>query len=275
MNVCATGIFWTGTWPVQPGRFLRHFPGHGRGDFALSPCCQRGPHENRADHGNHRPGRQLPRRSPPRQGLRGLRHGAPLQHRKLRAHRAPRRTRSNCFRATCSTRRRSPTCSTEVQPGRDLQPGRACRFVPTSWQQPVLTAEFTAPRRDAPARSRSARSAQRARFYQASRSEMFGKVRETPQREDDAVLSAQPVRRRQGLRPSHHGQLPRELRHVRLLGHPLQSRSPRRGLEFVTRKITARASPASSCGLRRELRLGNLRPSATGASPATTSGPCG
>ena len=62
------------------------------------------------------------------------------------------------------------------------------------------------------------------RFYQASSSEMFGKVREVPQNEDDAVLPAQPVRRREGLRPLHHGELPRELRHVRGLGHPLQPR---------------------------------------------------
>ena len=50
--------------------------------------------------------------------------------------------------------------------------------------------------------------------------------------------------------------------------------SPRRGLEFVTRKITT-AWPRSSWAWPRELRLGNLEASATGASPATTSRPCG
>ena len=53
------------------------------------------------------------------------------------------------------------------------------------------------------------------RFYQASSSEMFGKVREVPQTETDAVLPAQPVRRVEGVRALHHGQLPRELRPVR------------------------------------------------------------
>ena len=87
-------------------------------------------------------------------------------------------------------------------------------FVPTSWTQPSLTGEFTA--LGVTRMLEAVRLVDpRIRFYQASSSEMFGKVRETPQNEDDAVLSAQPLRRRQGLRPLHHGELPRELRPVR------------------------------------------------------------
>ncbi len=76
------------------------------------------------------------------------------------------------------------------------------------------------------------------RFYQASSSEMFGKVQEVPQTEDHPAVPPLPVRRGQGLRPLDHGELPGELRPARLLGHPVQPRSPRRGLEFVTRKIS-------------------------------------
>ena len=96
------------------------------------------------------------------------------------------------------------------------------------------------------------------RFYQASSSEMFGKVREVPQTRDDAVLPALAVRRGQGLRPLHHGQLPRVVRPVRRLRDPLQPReSPRRGLEFVTRKISDGVARIK-LGLADELRLGNL-----------------
>ena len=86
----------------------------------------------------------------------------------------------------------------------------AMSFVAVSWIQPTLTAEFTgvgvtrmleAMREACP----------EARFYQASSSEMFGKVREVPQTRVDAVLSPLAVRRGQGVRPLHHGQLPRVL----------------------------------------------------------------
>jgi GDPmannose 4,6-dehydratase len=62
-----------------------------------------------------------------------------------------------------------------------------------------------------------------AKFYQASSSEMYGKVVETPQTGNDAVPSPQPVRRRESGRASHHGQLSGELRDVQLQWHPVQS----------------------------------------------------
>ena len=84
-------------------------------------------------------------------------------------------------------------------------------FVPTSWTQPVLTAEFTA--LGVTRLLDAIRLVDPGiRFYQASSSEMFGKVRETPQTERTAVPPAQPLRCRQGVRPRHHRQLPRELR---------------------------------------------------------------
>ena len=82
-------------------------------------------------------------------------------------------------------------------------------FVPTSWSQPVLTAEF-----DAVGVTRMLEAVRLVdssiRFYQASSSEMFGKVHETPQKETTPFHPAKPLRRREGLRPFHHGQLSRE-----------------------------------------------------------------
>ncbi len=74
---------------------------------------------------------------------------------------------------------------------------------------------------------------------------------------DDAVLPALAVRRGEGLRPPHHGQLPRVLRPVRRSGILFNHESQRRGLEFVTRKITWHAA-AIKLGQRDKLALGNL-----------------
>ena len=122
----------------------------------------------------------------------------------------------------------------------------AMSFVPTSWQKPVLTAEFTAVgvtrvldalRQVCP----------RARFYQASSSEMFGKVRETPQSEA-TPFHPQPLRRCQSLRPLHHGELPRELQPICVFGHSIQSRiaAPRPRVRYQkdhTRGGTHQARP--------------------------------
>ena len=133
----------------------------------------------------------------------------------------------------------------------------AMSFVAVSWIQPTLTAEFTgvgvtrmleAMREVCP----------EARFYQASSSEMFGKVREVPQNELTPFYPRSPVRRGEGLRPLHHGQLPRVLRPARhAAGSFSITRAPRRGLEFVTRKITWHAA-AIKLGLVDKLSLGNL-----------------
>ena len=101
----------------------------------------------------------------------------------------------------------------------------AMSFVGASWNQPTLTAEFTgvgvtrmleAMREACP----------EARFYQASSSEMFGKVQGHPAERADPVLPSQPIWRGQGLRALHHGQLSRELRSLCLLRNPLQPREP-------------------------------------------------
>ena len=132
----------------------------------------------------------------------------------------------------------------------------AMSFVPTSWQQPVLTAEFTALgvtrvldalRQECP----------KARFYQASSSEMFGKVRETPQREETPFHPRSPY----GVAKVYGHYLTVNYRESYGLfacsGILFNHESPRRGLEFVTRKITD-AVARIKLGLSNELRLGNL-----------------
>ena len=132
----------------------------------------------------------------------------------------------------------------------------AMSFVPTSWQQPVLTAEFTALgvtrvldalRQECP----------KARFYQASSSEMFGKVRETPQREETPFHPRSPY----GVAKVYGHYLTVNYRESYGLfacsGILFNHESPRRGLEFVTRKITD-AVARIKLGLATELRLGNL-----------------
>ena len=80
--------------------------------------------------------------------------------------------------------------------------------MPTSWTQPVLTGEFTA--LGVTRMLEAIRLAHpTARFYQASSSEMFGKVHETPQRETTPLPSPLALRRGQGVRALDHGELPR------------------------------------------------------------------
>ncbi len=129
-------------------------------------------------------------------------------------------------------------------------------FVPTSWSQPVLTAEFTALgvtrvldaiRLVDPA----------IRFYQASSSEMFGKVRETPQNELTRFHPRSPY----GVAKVYGHSITVNYRESYGLfacsGILFNHESPRRGLEFVTRKVTDGAARIKY-GLARELRLGNL-----------------
>ena len=115
----------------------------------------------------------------------------------------------------------------------DVQPHEfynlaAMSFVPASWDQPMLTGEF-----NAQGVTRVLEAVRQVdptiRFYQASSSEMFGKVREVPQTEMHAVLSAQSVRRVEGVRALHHRQLPRELRALRVSRASCSTTSRRAG----------------------------------------------
>src|SRR5438034_5002193 len=133
----------------------------------------------------------------------------------------------------------------------------AISFVPTSCQQPVLTGEFTGMGVTRMLEAIRLIDAKGIRFYQASSSEMFGKVRETPQRETTPFYPRSPY----GV--------------AKVYGHFItvnysesygmyccsgilfNHESPRRGREFVTRKVTD-AVARIKLGLAHELRLGSL-----------------
>jgi GDPmannose 4,6-dehydratase len=129
-------------------------------------------------------------------------------------------------------------------------------FVPTSWSQPVLTGEVTglgvtrmleAIRMVKP----------KARFYQASSSEMFGKVQEVPQVESTPFYPRSPY----GVAKVYGHWITVNYRESydmhAVSGILFNHESPRRGLEFVTRKITYGVARIKH-GLQKELRLGNL-----------------
>jgi GDPmannose 4,6-dehydratase len=132
----------------------------------------------------------------------------------------------------------------------------AMSFVAVSWTQPTLTAEFTGV---AVTRMLEAlrEAAPEARFYQASSSEMFGKVLETPQTESTPFYPRSPY----GVAKAYGHHITVNYRESYDLfcasGILFNHESPRRGLEFVTRKITWHAA-AIKLGHRDELRLGNL-----------------
>lgn len=129
-------------------------------------------------------------------------------------------------------------------------------FVQTSWTQPVLTGEFTAL---GVTRMLEAvrKAAPEARFYQASSSEMFGKVVETPQRESTPFYPRSPY----GVAKVYGHWITVNYREsygmYACSGILFNHESPRRGLEFVTRKVTD-AAARIKLGLQTELRLGNL-----------------
>jgi GDPmannose 4,6-dehydratase len=129
-------------------------------------------------------------------------------------------------------------------------------FVQTSWQQPVLTGEFTAL---GVTRILEAvkKAAPEARFYQASSSEQFGKVQAVPQDEDTPFYPRSPY----GVAKLYGHWITVNYREsfnmFAVSGVLFNHESPRRGLEFVTRKISDGVARIA-CGLTKELRLGNL-----------------
>jgi len=133
----------------------------------------------------------------------------------------------------------------------------AMSFVPTSWEQPVLTAEFTAVGVTKLLESLHAHSPQ-ARFYQASSSEMYGKVLEVPQTETTPFYPRSPY----GVAKVYGHYITVNYREsygmFACSGILFNHESPRRGLEFVTRKITDGVARIK-LGLATELRLGNLQ----------------
>jgi GDPmannose 4,6-dehydratase len=129
-------------------------------------------------------------------------------------------------------------------------------FVPTSWEQPILTSEATA--LGVTRMLEAVRVVDRSiKFYQASSSEMFGKVRESPQNEKTPFYPRSPY----GVAKVYGHYLTVNYRESYGLfaasGILFNHESPRRGRQFVTRKITHGAARIK-LGLARDLRLGNL-----------------
>ena len=150
----------------------------------------------------------------------------------------------------------------------------AMSFVAASWNQPVLTAEFTGVGRDADARG-DARGRARGALLPGL---LVGDVRQGargPADREDAVLPAQPVRRREGLRPLHHRQLPRELRPFCLLRDTFQPRSRSAAGSSSSPARSPTAPPRSSSACRTSCCSATSTPSATGATRRTTSRRCG
>ena len=129
-------------------------------------------------------------------------------------------------------------------------------FVQTSWYQPVLTGEFTALGVTRMLEAMK-KAAPKCRFYQASSSEMFGKVVEVPQRESTPFYPRSPY----GVAKVYGHWITLNYREsfglYAVSGILFNHESPRRGLEFVTRKVTD-AVARIKLGMTSELKLGNI-----------------
>lgn len=143
----------------------------------------------------------------------------------------------------------------------DLRPNEvynlaAQSFVPTSWKQPILTGDVTA--LGVTRVLEAVRVVDKSiRFYQASSSEMFGHVRETPQTEATPFYPRSPY----GVAKVYGHCITVNYREsydmFACSGILFNHESPRRGLEFVTRKVTDGVARIK-LGVQKELRLGNL-----------------
>ena len=129
-------------------------------------------------------------------------------------------------------------------------------FVPTSWSQPVLTGEFTA-LGVTKVLEAIRHTAPETRFYQASSSEMFGKVHETPQTEATPFYPRSPY----GVAKVYGHYITVNYREsfglYAVSGILFNHESPRRGLEFVTRKVSDGVARIK-LGLQKKLAIGNL-----------------
>ena len=131
-------------------------------------------------------------------------------------------------------------------------------FIPVSWEQPMLTGEITG--LGVTRLLEAIRTCdENIRFYQASTSELFGKAQETPQNEQTAFYPRSPY----GVSKLYAHWITINYRESYGLfactGILFNHESPRRGREFVTRKITHGVARIK-CGLDQELRLGDLAP---------------
>jgi GDPmannose 4,6-dehydratase len=144
----------------------------------------------------------------------------------------------------------------EVRPA-DVYNLAAQSFVPTSWKQPLLTTDVTASGVTRVLEAIRLVDPKGVRFYQASSSEMFGKVQQTPQNESTPFYPRSPY----GVAKVYGHWITVNYRESYgmfcVSGILFNHESPRRGKEFVTRKVTD-AAARIKLGLQKELRIGNL-----------------
>jgi GDPmannose 4,6-dehydratase len=144
----------------------------------------------------------------------------------------------------------------QVRP-REVYNLAAMSFVPTSWKQPVLTGEFTAIGVTRMLEAIRLIDPKGIRFYQASSSEMFGKVQEVPQTERTPFYPRSPY----GVAKVYGHWITVNYRESYDMyccsGLLFNHESPRRGMEFVTRKVSDGVARIK-LGLAKELRMGNL-----------------
>ena len=177
--------------------------------------------KTRANHRHHRTGRVVSRRAAARKGLRGLRHGAPLERAEHLAHRASARSRHaeagrSARSAVAAAAHRRGAAARALQPRGDVVRAGVVGSADAD-RRVQLAGRDPHARRGPPGRSddpllsglveRDVRQGARGAADRA-----------------DAVLSAQPVRRLEGVRALHHRELPRELQPVCRLGHAVQPR---------------------------------------------------
>lgn len=151
---------------------------------------------------------------------------------------------------------KSLTTALEASQAEEVYNLGAQSFVPVSWDQPMLTGEITG--LGVTRLLEAIRSVNpQARFYQASTSELFGKAQETPQKESTPFYPRSPY----GVSKLYAHWITINYRESYDLfacaGILFNHESPRRGLEFVTRKITNGVARIK-LGYDKELRLGNL-----------------
>ena len=187
--------------------------------------------------------------------------------------------RSSWSRPTCSTRRRSTTRSRDVHAGRDLQP-RGAELRADVVDAAGAHRRVHRARRDAHARGHAEGGARRRASTRPARARCSARCVETPQRETTPFYPRSPVRRREGLRPLDHRELPRELRPVRGVRNPVQPREPaprprvrdaqghrrRRAHQARAREGTAprQSRRAPRLGIRRRLRRRDVAHAAAG-----------
>ena len=174
-----------------------------------------------------------------------------LEPAELRAHRAPARPHHAAAGRPARPALADPASSKTSSPTRSTTSPRMS-FVPTSWDQPMLTGEFNAPGRHARARGDPPRQPDDPVLPGLVERDVRQGARGAADRAD-AVLPAQPLRRGEGVRPLHHRQLPRELRPVRRAPASSSTTSRRAAASSSSRARSPTASRASSSGLADEL----------------------